>query len=375
MPNNIKPKILVCGVLPPPYFGHSVMYKMLMGSSFTARMDVRFINMHYWSYQTNKKVTGAKIFKMVRYYFQYIAIIIFWRPQYVLYNTSFYRMPFLKDFLFCFTGIISGLRVVFHDFGQYVRELHDALPFWQRGMLKWLLRHAAGSIVMGERVRLVYKGLMDEKNIFVVPGVVEDSYGIAAQPNRPVGKFFNMLYFSYMSRAKGIFIAFDAVEQIFKICDDVAITFGGPIESNEVAIRLEEIQKQYPDRVRYVGYVEDVRKRTALFRGADVFIFTTLRDVFGLVLLHAMAEGLPIVASREGAIPEIIPDGKHGILFDKGDIQTLVAQVVALVHDKDRCQSMGAANRKRFEEVYSLQRYGDYMVAALDAIDARWIKS
>jgi len=149
IPDKTRPKVLVCGVLPPPYFGHSAMYKMLMDSSFPREMQVRFLNMRFWAYQTHKRITVKKILKMIKYYFQYILIIVFWRPRYVLYNSSFYRLPFLKDFLFCATGIAFGRRVVFHDFGQYVLELHDVLPLWQRILLRWMLRHASGSIVMG----------------------------------------------------------------------------------------------------------------------------------------------------------------------------------------------------------------------------------
>lgn len=367
MSNNAKPKVLVCGVLPPPYFGHSVMYKMLMDSSFPANVQVRFLNMHYWSYQAHKKVTAEKIIKMVKYYFQYVAVIVFWRPRYVLYNSSFYRMPFLKDFLFCATGVALGRHVVFHDFGQYVRELHDSLPHWQRIMLRWMLRHATGSIVMGESVRAPYKGLMDEAKIFVVPGVVEDTRGWNVQPKRPASGLLNVLYFSHMSQSKGIFVAFEAAAEILQMRRDVAVTFAGPIEDDDVTKRLEELQKLYPGRVRYLGYIEDARERAAIFRGADVFMFTTLRDVFGLVLLHAMAEGVPIVASREGAIPEIIPDERYGILFEKGNAQALAESVLVLVVDEGRRKAMGDSNRARFEQNYCLEVYGRRMQDAFRA--------
>ena len=115
-----------------------------------------------------------------------------------------------------------------------------------------------------------------------------------------------------------------------------------------------------------MGYVEDVRERTAIFRGADVFMFTTLRDVFGLVILHAMAEGVPIVASREGAVPEILLDENHGLLFEKGDVQALTDKILALVADESRRKAMGAANRKRFQEIYNLEKYGKYMAAVFE---------
>lgn len=360
--NNAKPKVLVCGVLPPPYFGHSAMYKMLMVSSFPAKVQFRFLNMNFWSYQAHKKVTVKKIFKMVKYYFQYVTAIVFWRPRYVLYNSSFYRMPFLKDFLFCATGVVFGRRVVFHDFGQYVRELHDALPFWQRIMLRWMLRHVAGSIVMGESVRAAYEGLMDNKKIFVVPGVAENTHGWDVQPNRPATGLLNVLYFSHMSKLKGIFVAFEVTAKILCARTDVVVTFAGPIESQEVAHRLEELKKEYPCRVNYMGYVQDIRERTAIFRGADVFMFTTLRDVFGLVLLHAMAEGVPIVASREGAIPEVVVDGQTGFLCEKGKAADFAQKIIRLLSDDTLRKKVSVDSRARFESFYSLEQYGKRMV-------------
>jgi len=338
-----------------------MLYKMLMASSFPHTFNTKFLDMHFWSYETNKKVTGQKLLKFMKYYFQYFWLIVTFRPRYILYNISFYKMPFLKDFLFCATGILLGRKVVIHDHGQYVCELHNALPPWQRGMLRWMLRHAVGSIVMGENVRLTYRDLMDDSKVFVVPGVVEDARDLSVRPNRPADGFLNVLYFSHMSQAKGIFVAFNVAAQILKSRGDVAMTFGGPMENDEIALGLEELQKKYPGRVRYLGYVEDAGERTAIFRGADVFMFPTLRDVFGLVLLHAMAEGIPIVASREGTIPEIVVEGQTGFLCEKGKAEDFAQKILQLFSDDILRKKMSTASRERFELVYSLDQYGKRM--------------
>ena len=93
-----------------------------------------------------------------------------------------------------------------------------------------------------------------------------------------------------MSRLKGVYTAFEAIPIILKKNANIIMTFGGPFEDQEVQRRLEKLQEDFPQRVHYKGYVEDVVERTKIFRQADIFIFPTLRDVFGLVLLHAMAE-------------------------------------------------------------------------------------
>ena len=105
----IKTKVLICGILPPPYFGHSMLYKMLMASSFPRAYETKFLNMQFWTYGTHKKVTIEKLFKMVKYYFIFVVTLVFWRPKYFLYNSSFYPMPYLKGFFILFDGDIFGM--------------------------------------------------------------------------------------------------------------------------------------------------------------------------------------------------------------------------------------------------------------------------
>lgn len=364
-----KIKILICGILPPPNFGHSMVYKMLMASSFPQAFDTKFLNMQFWTYQTHKKVTLEKIFKMIKYYLMYAGILLFWRPKYVLYNISFYRMPFLKDFLFCSTGIILGSKMVFHDLGQYVRELDESLGKIKKSALRWMLKNMGGSIIQGEKIRQDYEGLADPQKLFVVPVTVEDSKEIVVNAPKVSGRV-NILYFSNMSRLKGVYTAFEAMALILRERMDTMVTFGGPLEDQEVKSHLEELQRNFPDRVCYLGYVQGETERTKIFRQADIFIFPTLREAFGLVLLHAMAEGLPIVASREGTIPEIVVDGTNALLIDKGDAKALAQKVLFLAEDQDLREKMGLANRRRFEEKYTIEKYGEAMIKAFNQMES-----
>ena len=94
-----KTKILICGVLPPPYFGHSMLYETLMGSSFPDAFVVRFLNMHFWSYETDKKITFSKLGKLLKYYKQFLWAIITFQPEYVLYNMSDETTPMTLRFI------------------------------------------------------------------------------------------------------------------------------------------------------------------------------------------------------------------------------------------------------------------------------------
>jgi glycosyltransferase involved in cell wall biosynthesis len=80
---------------------------------------------------------------------------------------------------------------------------------------------------------------------------------------------------------------------------------------------------------------------------------------------------LPIVASREGTIPEIVPDGVDSLLIEKGDAKALVEKILLLADDRHLREKMGQANRRRFEEKYSLEKYGEAMIRAFEQMETR----
>ncbi len=71
----------------------------------------------------------------------------------------------------------------------------------------------------------------------------------------------------------------------------------------------------------------------ALFDGHDIYLFPSLYEPFSLTLIHALALGIPTIASRVGGNPEIVADGQSGLLFAKGDAAGLAAAVRRLAQD------------------------------------------
>ena len=368
-----KTKVLICGILPPPNFGHSMIYKALMESRFVEELDVVFFNMKFWSYEKHKKITVRKLLQMIAYYARFLGLIFSRRPRYILYAMSFDKMPFLKDFLFCMTGWALGRKIVIHDMGQYLRELYDSSSRLYRGLIRFFMRRVTAGIVLGEAPRRVYAGFLDLDRVIAVPGAVADSAPRSPRISSPRNNgTINVLYFSFLSRSKGIGTALKAIPKVVRTNSRVRFTIAGPVESENLLKEMNQFLDQEDLRsfVNYVGYVGDDDQRTGYFRDADIFIFPTHRDVFGLVLLHAMAEGVAVVASREGAIPEIIVDGENGYLFSKGDESGLSEKILALADQPETRQVMGQKNRAKYLELYTLDRYAKRMIQAFKNIEA-----
>ena len=89
----------------------------------------------------------------------------------------------------------------------------------------------------------------------------------------------------------------------------------------------------------------------ALFDAHDIYLFPSLYEPFSLTLIHALAEGIPTIASRVGGNPEIVQDGESGLLFGKGDAADLARAIARLAKDpalRARLAERGQEAGRRF---------------------------
>ncbi|MCC7176111.1 MAG: glycosyltransferase family 4 protein [Bryobacterales bacterium] len=107
------------------------------------------------------------------------------------------------------------------------------------------------------------------------------------------------------------------------------------------------------DSVLFAGHVEDV---ASVYCALDAFVFPSLAEPLGSSLLAAMAYGLPPVGVARGAVPEIIQDGRNGLLASAPAPEEIAALAVRLLRDHDLAARLGAEARATIQQRFSADR-------------------
>jgi glycosyltransferase involved in cell wall biosynthesis len=115
------------------------------------------------------------------------------------------------------------------------------------------------------------------------------------------------------------------------------------------------------EQVRFLGWRRDIG---AVMRTWDIFVLASLDEGLGMAVLDAMAEGLPVVGTAVGGIPELIEDGRTGFLVPPRDHEALARQLRRLISEPERRRALGAAGRERVRSLFS----ADQMVTQIQAI-------
>ena len=95
------------------------------------------------------------------------------------------------------------------------------------------------------------------------------------------------------------------------------------------------------------------------YQEASVFCLPTYLEPFGIVFIEAMTAHLPIVATRVGAIPDFVEEGKNGYLVEPGDIPGLANALLQLLKNPEQCRSFGEYGFRLTQERYSWEAVGE----------------
>lgn len=224
-----------------------------------------------------------------------------------------------------------------------VVALHDAAVFsfpeaysllfrsWYRIMMRCVGRSARGVLTVSHfsKEELVAKVGVTADKIEVVPNAIDHmtqvkpDHSVLAQFELQQGRY--ALAVSSMNPTKN----FPAIVAAFRLLDDPTLELVIAGGSNAKIFSQQEMT--LPDRVKFVGYVDDGQLKS-LYQHAAFFVFPSLYEGFGLPPLEAMACGCPVLVARAASLPEVCRDA--ALYCDPASVADLAAQMETMCRDR-----------------------------------------
>ena len=122
--------------------------------------------------------------------------------------------------------------------------------------------------------------------------------------------------------------------------------------------------------VTFAGWVRGEEK-LALLQEAALLALPSYAEGVPIAVLEAMAAGLPVVTTPVGGIPDLIADGRNGLLVQPGDVPALASAINRLLDDPALRGAMGDLNRQQVVAEYDVPRYVDRLLALYTDVTAQ----
>lgn len=176
-----------------------------------------------------------------------------------------------------------------------------------------------------------------------------------------------LLYVGRLAVEKGLPIVFESLRQLLPKFPDLMLTVVGDGSDRSLLEQLTQ-DMAIADHVNFVGYQSQSAVREYL-RETDIFVLPSFAEGIPVVLMEAMATGVPVVATQIAGVAELVQSGESGYLTPPGDSETLAAAIAKLIPDADHRNQLGRQGRKKVESEFNISQALNELMSWFSAIE------
>lgn len=223
----------------------------------------------------------------------------------------------------------------------------------------------------------IYAQIMEKKSgvnskIKVIPLGIEIPQLESTYYSHDTSKPLNVLFVGRLEKRKGIHVLMEAIPEVIDKLKYVEFTivgrdtffqrdetsFKSPERKNFKTEFYEKLSSEIKRKVHLVGEVSKEELEN-YYKNCDLFVAPSLHETFGFVYLEAMSYGKPVIGCKVGGVPEVIEDGRTGLLVEPENAQQLTEAILRILKDPKLRFEMGLNARERVSKKFSLENMVD----------------
>lgn len=361
-----RPRIIILGKLPPPYMGPAVATEILLGSELSVIYQIHHIDTR--GVQDISSFGIISFEKLRRYLFSYIELIcalLRYRNALTVIPISQTHIGFIKDSVYIIIARAFYAPYLVQVRGSEFGTMYDNAGSMLRKLIHSTVGRASGAIVLSERLRSMFAGILPEEKIHVAWNGMD----IHAFPEATISNKIRVACLSSLHPRKGIEDVIRAVAKLqLRYPDSIECSIGGGWTSDSFKRNIERVIEESGAKIEFLGVVTGERK-IKLLADADIFVFTP-RNPEGhpWVIVEALAAGLPIIATNKGAIADCVLDGKNGFIVPDHSPDLIAYALAVLVNDGDLRKRMADASHNHYLSRFTEKAMVDNYIQIFESV-------
>ena len=343
-------RIVMIGSAPQVRGGISAMVRVCYAHGLFERGDAEYLPTHEDGSKTHKAWVA------LRAWLAFLARLAAGRVAllhvHIASGASFWRKLF-----FVLPAHACGVPYLLQMHGGDFDGFYEANPGPVRALIGFVYRNARAVLALSPEWRERIAARVPGARVLVVPNPVAIPAQAAAHDADPPC----VLFLGILREAKGVFDLLRAWPAVRRAVPRARLVLAGTGEMEQARDVAE--RGGFGDALTLTGWIGGAAKQ-ALLHEASVLVLPSHAEALPMSILESMAAGLPVVATRVGGIPDLVEEGRTGLLVAPRDSEALAAALVELLTDRERRRAMGAAGRARARERFS----ADVVVPRIEAI-------
>lgn len=345
-----KEKIVIIGKIPPPYYGPAIATEIILNSKLKNYFHLNHLDSRVNSdLNSMGKINLRKIGSLFKLYFNSIKIISNNEVKLMLLPIGQSSSALYKDSLLIVLGFLFNKKIIIHLRGSALSDWFKNTNRFNKFYFKSLFKKVSAAIVLGNKLKYIFEPFLSEDKIYVVPNGANYSFPERKKNTSDI----KITYLGNLQASKGITGVVDAFTLLESSSQNIRLDIVGAWRGRETREYCQSKIKQNNYNINFKTPTKGIDKLDILIN-SDVFIFTPRApEGHPWVIVEAMAAGLPIISTDQGAITESVLDGVNGFIVPSHSPKKIAEKINYLLEHPVERRRMGAESRRLYEQYFT----------------------